>query len=323
MLPKVWRVLCALDPKGHAYQKPLLEQMLLLKHHQYTDSATWYLIKNHFHLFNEEVGEVSLSVLSRLQKPVLNKRPDIEHWDKAYKLSKVYQSVDDSVMTSREKNNTRSKPIKMKNHEVTIEKTLEYLNFQITAAGEGTFRMLTGPKKEWDSKRYRGDSWHKEPPVRRMKTIPMFKKDISEILINRWKLVVKDTESNWAAQKMADSWPEYGQGLDFEPEGSDPDEGDEEGDEMEGDEDDHGDEGDDESVFSLPGFANEGSDSDNESVGLIAIREQEEYMSEFVDAVDDNVPGPAAENHISEDVNNDIVEDSFHGSRKRSKRTGR
>ena len=302
------------------YQKPLLEQMLLLKHHQYTDSPTWYLIKNHFHLFNEEVGEVSLSVLSRLQKPVLNKRPDIEHWDKAYKLSKIYQSVDDSVMTSRDKNNTRSKPVKMKNHQGTMQKTLEFLRNRITAAGEGTFRMLTGPKKTWDSKRYSGTLWRKEHPVRRMKTIPMFQRDISEILINRWRLVRKDIESNWAARNMADSWPEYGQGLDFEPEGSDPDEGDEESDAEEGDEDDHGDEGDDESVFSLPGVANGGLDSDKESVGQELIREQEAYMSQFVDDVDDNVLGSLDESHILEDGNNDIVEDSFNGSRKRSKR---
>ena len=87
MLPKVFRVLCALDPKGHQYQKPLLEQMLLLKFHELQGTPTWSLLRKHFHLFNEEVGEISLSVLSRLQKPVLNKKPDVEHWDKQYKLS--------------------------------------------------------------------------------------------------------------------------------------------------------------------------------------------------------------------------------------------
>ena len=323
MLPKVWRVLCALDPKGHAYQKPLLEQMLLLKHHQYTDSPTWYLIKNHFHLFNEEVGEVSLSVLSRLHKPVLNKRPDIEHWDKAYKLSKVYQSVDDSVMTSRDKNNTRSKPIKMKNHEGTMQRTLDFLNDLITAAGEGTFTMITGPKKVWDSKRYRADAWKKEKPVRRTQTIPMFKKDISQNLLKRWKLVAKDTESNWAAQNVGASWPEYGQGLDVAADGSDPDEGDDEGDAMEGDDDDNGDEGDDDGVFQLPGDSDDDSESDSEEAGRRQFHEMDAYMSELVDAVDDNVSGRAVEDHVPEDAHNDDVEDAFNGSRKRSKRPGR
>ena len=45
MLPKVFRVLCALEPKGHQYQKPLLEQMLLLKFHELQGTPTWSLLR--------------------------------------------------------------------------------------------------------------------------------------------------------------------------------------------------------------------------------------------------------------------------------------
>jgi hypothetical protein len=176
--------------------------MLLLKYHQNTSSSTWELLTNHFHLFNEELGEVSLSVLGRLQKPVLSKRPDVQHWDNAYKLSKIYQDVDDSVMSARDKNNTRSKPIKMTKHEETIRKTQDFLDGLIRTAGRGTFSMLSGPKKEWDSKRYNCNKWHKESSVGRTKTIPMFQRDISKILENRWNLFQKDTESTWAAMPM-------------------------------------------------------------------------------------------------------------------------
>ena len=98
--------------------------------------------------------------------------------------------------------------------------------------------MLSGPKKAWNSKRYRANEWQNERSVGRTKTIPMFKKDISEILLKRWQLVEQDTESNWAAQNMADSLPEYDLGLAGVLDDENDDEGaGSEGDEMEGDED--------------------------------------------------------------------------------------
>ena len=320
MLPKVFRVLCALDPRGHAYQKPLLEQMLLLKYHEYTDSPTWYLLKNHFHLFNEEVGEVSLSVLSRLQQPILSKRPDVQHWDNAYKLSKVYQSVDDSVMTSRDKNNTRSKPIKMKNHRVTLRKTHEFLYKLIKSAGRGTFEMLSGTKKVWNSKRYRCDEWQKEESVRRTKTIPLFKRDISALLLQRWRLVRKDTESNWAARNVAGSWPEYGQGLDVEPVVSESEDQEEEGDENQGDEGEPAGEGDDENLFLLPGAGEESEDSDKEEDERRVIQDHEDYMAEFVDPENQNVNQLGFDNSSSEDDESLIAADESNGSSKKVKR---
>ena len=316
MLPKVFRVLCALDPKGYQYQKPLLEQMLLLKFHEYTNSPTWYLLKNHFHLFNEEVGEVSLSVLCRLQKPVLSKRPDVEHWDKSYKLSKVFQDVDDSVMSARGKNDTRSRPIKMKNHEETIRKTQVFLEGLISTAGRGNFTMLSGPKKEWNSKRFRAGEWQKETSVGRTKTVPMFKKDISNILLNRWRLVQKETGSNWAAKNMGSSWPEYDRGLAgvLEDEEDEEAEGDE-GDEIEGDED----EGDDEGGFLLQGedasSAGNISEDDNERL----IREQEEYMAPFVQSVEENAGEEGLEEASPGDDQRVDDDDSSGAARKRTR----
>jgi hypothetical protein len=283
MLPKVFRVLSALDPKGYQYQKPLLEQMLILKYHELHRTPTWYLLQNHFHLFNEEVGEISLSVLSRLQKPVLNKKPDVEHWDQQYRLSKVYQSVDDSVnKKSRDRSSIRSKPIKISKHAETIQRTQVFLEKLVRSAGRGTFSMLSGPKKTWDSKRYKGNKWEKERSVGRPNTIPMFQTDISVLLESRWRLVVQDTGSDWAAKYMAASWPEYDQGLDV-VQGSDDEQNDEE-EEVDASEAlmDNANEGDDDGEFLLPSPADESEASEAGEV-FAAIREHEEYMAEFVD----------------------------------------
>ena len=288
MLPKVFRVLCALDPKGYQYQKPLLEQMLLLKYHEYQRTPTWKLLTKHFHLFNEEVGEISLSVLSRLQKPVLNKKPDVEHWDKQYRLSKQYQSIDDSVNNvNRDKNHTRSRPIKIKKHAETTAKTQVFLDGLVRSAGDGTFTMLTGPKKEWNSRRYRGDAWRREMAVGRRKAAPMFKRDITEILLKRWKLVEQDTGSRWAATHMAGSWPEFSQGLDVaqedveeQSEGGSPNEGDDLG---EGD----GEGDDNDGAFMLPGVGSESEESEIDA-GEMDMQDYDRYMSEFVDVGEEN-----------------------------------
>ena len=92
---------------------------------------------------------------------------------------------------------------------------------------------------------------------------------------------------------------------------------------MEGDDDDNGDEGDDDGVFQLPGDSDDDSESDSEEAGRRQFHEMDAYMSELVDAVDDNVSGRAVEDHVPEDAQNDDVEDAFNGSRKRSKRPGR
>ena len=320
MLPKVFRVLCALDPKGHQYQKPLLEQMLLLKFHELQGTPTWSLLRKHFHLFNEEVGEISLSVLNRLQKPVLNKKPDVEHWDKQYKLSKVYQSIDDSVTkNARDKSGLRSRPIKITKHAETIQKTQVFLDNLIRAAGNGTFTMLSlvsGPTlatKKWDSKRYKANKWKKETPVARTRTSPMFKKDISNILENRWRLVGEDTGSDWAAKQMADSWPEFAVGLDA-PVGENVEEPAEEPAEEEGDDEvgggmDNADEGDDDGEFVLPGLedASEASEESGEEEGLRTIQEHEEYMAEFVNVSDEVAERIGGEGSTSESESSEEV----------------
>ena len=295
--------------------------MLLLKYHELTGTPTWSLIRNHFHLFNEEVGEISLSVLSRLQKPVLNKKPDVEHWDKQYKLSKVYQSVDDSVnKKKRDSSGIRGRPIKIKNHAETIQKTQVFLEALFRAAGSGTFTMLTGPNKKWDSTRYKGNKWQKETPVGRTKSRPMFKKDISDIMRSRWRLVEKDTGSHWAATEMAVSWPEFAQGLDAAVVSNAEEPGGEEGDD--GSEDaliDNAGEGDEDGEFLLPGLE-ETSEESEEDVGAIAIQEQELYMSQFVDASDNDADQPGGDRSSSDGGSSGEVEDPEKGAAKKGKR---
>ena len=143
-----------------------------------------------------------------------------------------------------------------------MQRTLDFLNDLITAAGEGTFTMITGPKKVWDSKRYRADAWKKEKPVRRTQTIPMFKKDISNILENRWRLVDEDTGSDWAAKQMADSWPEFAVGLDAPVGENEEEQAEEEGDDEAVDGMDNADEGDDDGEFLIPGLEDASEESE-------------------------------------------------------------
>ena len=117
---------------------------------------------------------------------------------------------------------------------------------------------------------------------------PMFKKDISNILENRWRLVDEDTGSDWAAKQMADSWPEFAVGLDAPVGENEEEQAEEEGDDEAVDGIDNADEGDDDVEFVLPGLedASEASEESGEEEGLRTIQEHETYMAEFVNVLD-------------------------------------
>ena len=158
--------------------------------------------------------------------------------------------------------------------------------------------------------------------VGRTKTIPMFQRDISKIMENRWGLVQKDTESTWAARNIGHDWPEYADGLVGVPDAGDDDSAGSQDEENEGDRDPSG-EGDEEGDLIGHDEEQVGSVSDSEDDDERVIREAEEYMAEFVQPEEESVEEQGLDNPEEEDDRREAAEEAdvaSVGCRKKGKR---
>ena len=50
---------------SHNYPRIILSYLLFLEHWRANDLVPYRIMKHHMHMFNEELGEISLSMLSR------------------------------------------------------------------------------------------------------------------------------------------------------------------------------------------------------------------------------------------------------------------
>ena len=78
--------------KSHDYPKKMLAYLLTLNYWRHHDMPIWKLMENNICLFNEELGEMYYSILSRC---VLgdNIKSNFDHMNKIFKLLPVYRSI--------------------------------------------------------------------------------------------------------------------------------------------------------------------------------------------------------------------------------------
>jgi hypothetical protein len=106
-MPHLYRLFCASvmlrgsrvngGSLAHNYPKMILANMLIIEHWRQTGYVGHKIMERNMHMFNEELGEISFSVLSRC---VLgdNNKSDFEHMQKMYKLLPVYRELKDDML---------------------------------------------------------------------------------------------------------------------------------------------------------------------------------------------------------------------------------
>ena len=83
--------------RGHPYPKVMLLYMLVLRYWRSTNFCAAQMMRNNMSLFNEELGELTFSILAR---SVLadHTRDDFEHMDRLFRLLRVYRDVKSDVV---------------------------------------------------------------------------------------------------------------------------------------------------------------------------------------------------------------------------------
>ena len=83
--------------RGHPYPKIMLSFMLVLRYWRVSNFCAYQMMKNNMGMFNEELGELTFSILAR---SVLadHTRDDFDHMDKLFRLLRVYRDVKSDVV---------------------------------------------------------------------------------------------------------------------------------------------------------------------------------------------------------------------------------
>ena len=91
--------------RGHPYPKIMISFMLVLQHWRSTKYCGYEMMKTNMSMFNEELGELTFSILAR---SVLadHTKDDFSHMDRLFRLLRVYRDVKSDVVsdTSGSKN---------------------------------------------------------------------------------------------------------------------------------------------------------------------------------------------------------------------------
>ena len=96
LLFKLARMVICLDGNIRGYQKSMMMQLLLLMYQKQHESPQWKMLVGSVSVFNEEAGEASFSVLSRVCLGDTLKS-NFEHMDKMYQLTRQYSVLSDSI----------------------------------------------------------------------------------------------------------------------------------------------------------------------------------------------------------------------------------
>ena len=128
----------------NAYSRCMFFHMLLLFHQRKHKLPSWQMYTKSASVFNEEVGEISLSVLGRA---VLGDtlQSDFEHMSKIYLLQHQYRAVTKDIRTDQNRKTRSSGSIQLGKRELILTKTTEFILASIERMEAGPYRVYTGP----------------------------------------------------------------------------------------------------------------------------------------------------------------------------------
>lgn len=133
--------------RGHPYPKIMLLFMLVLRHWRATRFCAYEMMKTNMSMFNEELGELTFSILAR---SVLgdHTRDDFDHMDRLFRLLKVYRDVKSDVVADNS-NASNSLNWRHKINKVGDEVTSTQLFFKriIRQMVAGTYQSYDGSPK--------------------------------------------------------------------------------------------------------------------------------------------------------------------------------
>jgi hypothetical protein len=194
--------------RGGSYCHSVIMQLLVVQHQYFYNLPQWQMLKNSMSTYNEEAGEISFSLLSRIVLGDTQQRK-FEHMDKCYKLVHMYGAVDrdlehDRTSKFRKDNNWRrvvgrdSEP---------VQATVAFVRAKLRAMSQGTFKVYDGAINS-----FKNGAHAQTHMVHCGKEKPVWVEDTTDLLefhINKCRKFVVQF-----AGPFADVWPEMKPQLD-------------------------------------------------------------------------------------------------------------
>jgi hypothetical protein len=128
----------------NSYQGAMVMHLLILLYQRKHNLPMWQMYTMSASVFNEEVGEISLSVLGRVTLGDTLKS-DFEYMTKMYSLQHQYRAVSDDVRKDeRRKRRNRHNHYKLGKRVLAQTKVTAFMLDAIVKIEAGTYRVYTG-----------------------------------------------------------------------------------------------------------------------------------------------------------------------------------
>ena len=143
----VVRMLLCLSSRRDTYVKSVLAEMLILCHQRDKNLPAWQMFLHSFSLFNEEVGEMSYSCLSRMttMDPM---KGDLDHVSKLYALVHEYAAIDDEVWGDTNRASMRSGSVKINPLSETAEAVRLFMRSLVDRLRNRTYMVYPVTKQQ-------------------------------------------------------------------------------------------------------------------------------------------------------------------------------
>jgi len=166
------------------------------------DTPTWRLIVNHFNCHNEELGEMSFSVLSRAMLGD-NHKHKLDHMNEMYKLTALYRNVCGEMKVQvghLYKKEHSNRNVDMRGPEV--RRISRYMREVVRSFHDNSYTQYDGSARSYKSSDYAEE--HQifvfDPPL-------LWKDDISQDVFDLVQHCGRKYTRPWV-QNHADIWPE-------------------------------------------------------------------------------------------------------------------
>jgi hypothetical protein len=198
----------------NAYCVAMFTHMLLLLHARKHKLPAWQMYAKSASVFNEEVGEISLSVLGRVTLGDTLKS-DFEYMSKMYSLQHQYRAVADDIRVGEgRKKRQPGGYTKLAKREVAQTKVTNFMLAMIVDVEAGTYRAYTGNLKK-DNPAYSKDAVASDETRKERQNHMGYwlfhssnEREIAKSLEKLRLIAVKNYCQNWGL-KIKEVWPEF------------------------------------------------------------------------------------------------------------------
>ena len=170
-----------------------------VKHH---NTPAWQMMVNHFGCFNEELGEISLSVLSRAMLGD-NHKHKIEHITEMYRLTPLYRAVCSDMKEQvghLYKKEHSNRTLQVDGPEV--QRVVRHMRMIVQSFHDGSYTVYDGCERA-----YKSADYAEEHQIFVYDPVPLWKDDIGKDVFDLLQHCGAKYTRPWVATH-SDIWPE-------------------------------------------------------------------------------------------------------------------